>query len=126
MKNLKLHPESFVYPPFIAINTSNANESLKNSPAIGTDNMSNFHKKSYSPFAIQALSNIFNYSWQHNKIPNIWILVNKIPILNHSTPPPPTACHPQYPKIVYKRIKQNIPLSSTMHGFRVKHYPLTT
>merc|ERR1712035_99723 len=89
------------------------------------------HLKHLGPHAIRTLTDIFNFSVQHNTIPNKWKLSKIIPILkSNKSPTEPASYRPIsllcnsskiLERLVLNNITQHIPLSNTQHGFRPKH-----
>jgi len=118
-------------PPFTPAMVTEAIRATKNTPSTGPDGISNKHLKHLGPHAIRVFTDIFNYSLQHNSIPNTWKQAKIIPILKPNKPPTePTSyrpisllCTPSkiLERLVLNNITPHIPLSPSQHGFRSEH-----
>ena len=108
---------------------------LKNSPAVGVDNISNIHLKHLGPHGIQTLTNIANYSYSHCIIPYIWKISKVITLLKPGKTPTDAAsyrpitllCTPSkvVERLLLRKITPHIPLSPTQHGYRQNHSTTT-
>ena len=117
--------------PFTPDNTIEAIRATKRSPATGPDGISNIHLKHLGTHAIRILTDIFNYTIQHNNIPHIWKTAKIVPILKPNKPPTEPAsyrpisllCTPSkiLERLVLNNINHHIPLSPSQHGFRPQH-----
>jgi sarcosine oxidase/L-pipecolate oxidase len=126
-----LHIAHHEPPPFNYQETRNIINKLKNSKATGIDEINNLHLKHLGPIAIEALTNIYNYSWRHNTIPKTWKIANIIPTLKPGKlPKEPASYRPisllsctskVLEKLIYNKIKNNTPIAPTQHGFRPNH-----
>lgn len=108
---------------------------LKNSSAMGIDNISNIHLKHLGPHGIQTLTNIINYSYAHCIIPHIWkigkiialLKPNKIATEPASYRPITLLCTPSkvLERLILNKTTPYIPLSPTQHGYRPNHSTTT-
>ena len=115
--------------------TARTIKQLKNSSAVGIDNVSNIHLKHLGPHGIQSLTNIVNYSYAHCIIPDIWKIGKIITILKPNKTPTEAAsyrpitllCTPSkvMERLLLHKITPHIPLSPTQHGYRPNHSTTT-
>ena len=108
---------------------------LKNSGAMGIDNISNIHLKHLGPHGTQTLTNIANYSYAHCIIPQIWKLGKIIALLKPNKTPTQAAsyrpitllCTPSkvVERLILLKTTPHIPLSPTQHGYRPHHSTTT-
>ncbi|KAF2345759.1 Reverse transcriptase domain [Trinorchestia longiramus] len=117
------------------LQVSNIIRKLKNSAAAGPDNISNHHRKHLGQHGIKTLTNIANYSYSFCIFPTLWKFVkiiallkpNKFPTDKTSYRPIVLLCTPSnvVERLILKVATQHIPLSSTQHGYRPHHSPIT-
>ena len=117
--------------PFTTQQTQHILNNIKNSKALGPDNISNLHLKHLGAHGVQALTNISNYSYAHNVIPNIWkqgIIITilkprKDATLPSSYRPISLLCTPSKitERLILTLLHNHIPLAPTQHGFRPLH-----
>ena len=119
------------YAPFTYGQTKHIINNLKNSSACGPDNISNIHLKHLGPQGIQALTNISNYSFSHNAIPDNWkhgIIItipkpNKNPTQPSSHRPITLLCTPSKvtERLVLTQANPHVPSNPSQHGYKPLH-----
>ena len=129
LKNTPL--ENNPAPPFTTQDTASLITTLKNSPATGSDNISNLHIKHLGPSAIHYLTDIFNKSWTFNYMPDSWKKAIIIPKLKpRKDPTLPSSYRPisllsclskLMEKIILSKIRPHIQTSQHQHGFKKSH-----
>ena len=120
-----------MYKPFTHRQTHHIICNLKNSPAAGTDGISNYHLTHLGPRGIQPLTDLANYNYSHCKIADAWKHGIIITILNPNKDPTlvisyrPITLLYTASKVIERLILNlttlNIPLSPAQHSFRPKH-----
>lgn len=109
--------------------------SFKTLIARGIDGISYPHLKHLGPFALDALTALYNRSVSNNCIPTRWKVASVIPILKPGKDPTsPSSYRPIsllsnvskiLERLVLNEIAPYIPFSSTQHGFRPQHFTTT-
>jgi hypothetical protein len=114
-----------------ASDTSEAIKQAKSSKAIGPDGISNLHLKHLGPLGLEYLTNIFNLSLQHSKIPQIWKNSIIIPLLKPGKDPAESKSYRPVSllcpaakileRLILPELTEHLPIPNFPHGFRKNH-----
>ena len=101
------------------------NQSRSNNPQC-PNKLNIKHIKHIGPLGLAFLTSMFKTALNYNIIPHIWKLANIVPIPNPTkTPTRVIQVHIPLEKSILPYITENIPNTSTQHGYKTQHSTVT-
>ena len=131
----KKHKLNHNASPFTPDQVRRALEDSGNSTALSPDKLTVHQLKHMGPIGVRYLCRVFNLSYAHGRIPEIWKHANVIPLLKPGKPkemgtsyrPISLLCPASkvFERIMLRLITPHIHLADTQHGFRAGHSTIT-